>query len=475
MAGSTRLGQATLPGPEIPDGLGLNVNYQALRSAPTSVLDLLRTAGFHTLRTDLSWRAVERAPGIYDFAGSGYDAFVRDLYRRGERTILILDYSNPLYDQDLSPYDDAGRQAFASFAAAAVRHFRGMGVVWEIYNEPDNQGYWQPSPNANAYAALVNTVVPAMRAADSGAVVIGPAIHANNPTSRLYLLPLARARALNQFDAISVHAYRSLTPESMSADYAALRQLLDRYAVPAPIVASEMGYSLTYDVGTTWGSGAPAFFITPARASPDTHRNLTANEQAAALVRTYLVGLSAGVNLMVWYDWRDDCADPALTTRQCHYGVLDRRFQPKLPLLAAQTLSTVLSGYHFATRLRVASTHEMVLSFVHGNAAAYALWTDTPGQSMTVSLPLSGNWLLLDTFGAQSRVFSAHGNSAIVLSGMPEYLLPLPGSPIAAFGAAPTGTPGPVQATAGTDPTPAATWQTATQTPVALPTDATPK
>jgi polysaccharide biosynthesis protein PslG len=419
------VGLATLPGPEIPDGLGLNVNYQALRQAPASVIDLLCAAGFHTLRTDLNWQTVERTAGVYDFAGSGYDAFVQDLHQRGERTILILDYSNSLYDQNLSPYDAPGRQAFARFAAAAVRHYRGMGVVWELYNEPDNHGFWRPAPDARTYAALVNTAVPAMRAADPEALIIGPALHENNPSARSFLIPLAEAGALNQFDAISVHPYRLLTPESMIADYAALQRLLARYGVRAPIVASEVGYSLASDVGTTWGSGTAASVITPDRASPDTHRGLTASEQAAALVRTYLAGLSEGVNLTVWYDWRDDCADPAVISRQCHFGVLDRRFQPKPPLLAAQTLSAVLSGYRFVARLPVSSAHEMVLSFSHGNGAAYVLWTDRPGQWVTVRLPLWGRWMLLDLFGAQDRVFSAHGSSAIVVTGMPEYLLPL--------------------------------------------------
>jgi hypothetical protein len=336
MAGRTRFVQATLPGPEIPDGLGLNINYQALRGAPAAVLNLLCAAGFHTLWTDLNWQDVERIPGVYDFAGSGYDTFVQDLHRRGERVILILDYSNPLYDHNLSPYDNAGRQAFANFAAAAARHYRGMGVVWELYNEPDNRGFWRPSPDANAYAALVNTAVPAMRAADPGAVILGPALHENNSIALRYLIPLAQARALNQYDAISVHPYRLLPPESLIADYVGLRRFLAHYDIQAPMVASEVGFSLTYDVGTTWGSGTLASLITPARASPDTHRNLTADEQAAALVRTYLVGLSEGVNLTVWYDWRDDCADPAMTVPRCHVGVLDRQFQPKPPLLAAK-------------------------------------------------------------------------------------------------------------------------------------------
>ena len=53
---------------------------------------------------------------------------------RGIRPIFILDYSNKMYDGDLSPATDEGRAGFAKWAAAAAKHFAGRGIVWEMYN-----------------------------------------------------------------------------------------------------------------------------------------------------------------------------------------------------------------------------------------------------------------------------------------------------------------------------------------------------
>ena len=51
--------------------------------------------------------------------------------------MFILDYGNRLYDHGQAPRSDSARAAFARFAAAAARHFRGQGVIWEIWNEPN--------------------------------------------------------------------------------------------------------------------------------------------------------------------------------------------------------------------------------------------------------------------------------------------------------------------------------------------------
>lgn len=34
---------------------------------------------------------------------------------------------------------------FAHWAAAAAQHFRGRGILWEMYNEP-NIRFWRPEP-----------------------------------------------------------------------------------------------------------------------------------------------------------------------------------------------------------------------------------------------------------------------------------------------------------------------------------------
>ncbi len=62
----------------------------------------------------------------------------------------------------------------ARWAVAAARHFRGRGILWEMYNAP-NIGFWKPKPNVDQYAALALEVGRALRAAEPGETYLGPA------------------------------------------------------------------------------------------------------------------------------------------------------------------------------------------------------------------------------------------------------------------------------------------------------------
>src|SRR5580704_11465637 len=124
--------ESTNPGLFGPNTLGVNIHFTTPLAGE---MDMLAMAGFRWVRMDFDWASTEQQPGQYDF--SAYDVLLANLEPHGIRALLILDYSNPLYDGGFSPYDDEGRTAFANWAAAAARHFSGRGVVWEIYNEPD--------------------------------------------------------------------------------------------------------------------------------------------------------------------------------------------------------------------------------------------------------------------------------------------------------------------------------------------------
>ena len=58
-----------------------------------------------------------------------------------------------------------------------VRRYRGRGVVWELWNEPNGHQFWPGGPNASAYAALALALGREMRAEPAlrGEVLVGPA------------------------------------------------------------------------------------------------------------------------------------------------------------------------------------------------------------------------------------------------------------------------------------------------------------
>ena len=136
-----------LPPPVVPQCVGVNIHFTG---QPTQDLEGLARGGFGWIRMDFLWDAIEKTKGVYDF--SAYDSLLAGLTARHIKPLFILDYGNDLYEKG-RPRTPEARAAFARFAAAAVRHFRGKTILWEIWNEP-NGGFWLPKANVQEYGAL---------------------------------------------------------------------------------------------------------------------------------------------------------------------------------------------------------------------------------------------------------------------------------------------------------------------------------
>ncbi len=352
-------GENGLPSPAVPAGLGVATHFTD--PAPGE-MKRLAEAGYRMIRTDLEWGGIERSPGRYNFAA--YDRLMVHLAEAGVRPMFILDYGNRLYDHGQSPRSDTARAAFARFAAAAARHFRGQGVIWEIWNEPNLTQFWKPEADAKAYAQLALDTARAVRTADPDAVILAPG-SSGFPSE--FLETVFAAGLLEHIDAVSVHPYREQPPEMAGDDYGRLRALIGRYGSPArrmlPIISSEWGYS------TAEGAVSEA-------------------TQADYLSRQWLANLATGVNVSIFYDWRDD-GDNA-KDRECRFGTVRRNLEPKPSFLAAQTLIRTLQGYTFRHRLQGSSGSDWKLLFQKAEDPAALIvveWSADPRGSASRQTP----------------------------------------------------------------------------------------
>ena len=302
----------SLPAAGSPDGFGVNIHFT---DPQPGELAMIRDAGFRWVRMDLTWAGTERKPGEYDF--SAYDRLVAALERHGLRALFILDYGNPHYADpgDRHPLTSragtAGfRAAYARWAAAAVTRYAGKRFLWEIWNEPNIEGFWKPRPNAADYAALASAACTAIHHAAPAEALLGPA---TSTVDLAFLEACFRAGLLDHWCAVSVHPYRQQPPATAADDYRKLRALIDRFA-PAgktiPIVSGEWGYS------SAWPSLGPD---EPARE----HR------QAEFLTEMLRTHIAHDIPLSIWYDWRDDGDDPREAEHR--FGLVRRPFHPDAP------------------------------------------------------------------------------------------------------------------------------------------------
>jgi len=395
----------------VSNNLGICVGWSGF---PSSEWDLIAAGGFKVVRFDMLWSAVEKQRGVYSFMGEQlYDSMVATLEARGVRMIFILDYGNPLYDGGYAPYSDEGRAAFAKFAAAAAERYRGKNIIWEIWNEPNEPGFWKLAPGnhetiSSLYGKLVQRVIPAMRAADPNAYIVGPAVSNLNDGDLNYgALPfireLGRINMLREFNAISVHSYRRGDPETASADYTRLRAVMGQYgAFDKPILDTEVGRSTGFH-----SNGMPT---------------ITAEQQGGWLVRTFLTDMANDIDLTVWYTWKNHGSNPSLVGD--NWGVVTQSGQPKQVYVAAKTLAQTLNGYKFSQRISgTLSGDKYLYEFQNGGRTAYAFWKTTPNiESTTIPLPI-GSWKRVDTFG-NVQVVTSSGNLTTTVTSMPVYFIP---------------------------------------------------
>ncbi|MGC8744693.1 MAG: cellulase family glycosylhydrolase [Verrucomicrobiia bacterium] len=360
-----------LPQLIFPEGVGVNIHFTRGNEKD---IEMIAQAGFKFIRMDFSWGGTERKKGVYDF--SAYDELTANLEKRGIRPVYILDYSNPLYE-DIVEINEGGKirkevaspqkpesiEAFARWAAEAARHFKGHKIVWEIWNEP-NIFFWKPKPDVQKYIALAKATVKAVKAADPQAIVIAPA---SSEFPWGFLEEMFKAGLIEELDAISVHPYRGRAPETVAADYAKLRKMIERYASPGkrsiPIISGEWGYA--------------------------THtKGVSLETQAAYIVRQQLVNLMLGVPISIWYDWKNDGPDP--NYNEHNFGTVTQDLKPKPAYTAIKTATSQLNGCRFVRRISNSDSEVYSLLFYDKDGAQkIAVWTINKPEDVTIKIGLS--------------------------------------------------------------------------------------
>jgi polysaccharide biosynthesis protein PslG len=387
-----------LPGATVPEGLGVNIHFTDPRPGE---MEMLAAAGFRWVRMDFGWEGTEREKGKYDF--SAYERLLRVLDEHHVRAMFILDYANRNYDRGLSPSSAEGRQAMARWAVAAARKFRGRGILWEMYNEP-NIFFWRPKPDVNQYASLALEIGRALRAAEPRETYIGPA---TSTIDLPFLEKCFQAGLLEFWSAVSVHPYRQEGPETAAADYARLRQLIDRYAPKGkkiPIISGEWGYS------SAWNRHDES-------------------RQGKMLPRQWLVNLAQGVPLSIWYDWHDDGNDAK--EPEHHFGTVGFEYEatrqpvykPKPAYAAARTFTAELRGFRFERRLPEPSGDDYVYAFTRGEERRWVAWTASAKAHRVRIAVGQGRFTVTDHLGQALPTISGSDSLEITLTDAPQYLL----------------------------------------------------
>jgi hypothetical protein len=407
-------GQSDKPGKFGPGNRILSgVNIHFTKGHETD-LDMIAAAGFKIIRMDFGWQSTEREKGVYNW--SDYDELTANLDKRGIRALYILDYSNPLYEEQIeskdpisgkitksvaAPNDPVSVEAFANWAAAAAVHFSGKNIIWEIWNEP-NINFWRPAPDVVQYNKLAAATCKAIRKVVPEAIIIGPA------TSELpvpFIEAFLASGIIENIDAVSVHPYRrySLSPETAVEDYKKIRELIDRYTPEGkariPVISGEWGYS-------------------------SSSKGVAVETQAAYIVRMQLSNMLNGIPFSIWYDWKNDGPDP--DEHEHNFGTVTNDLKPKPAYIAIKTLNEQFRDYNFLKRADVKRGNDFVLIFkdAKGNSKIAAWTTEVPHTVILEEADIKvSDASGIDWSGKTFKAKIESGKLVIELSPVPQYII----------------------------------------------------
>lgn len=221
------------------------------RPSITDDLNMLDAIGANCTRIEVSWAETETTTGTYsipDYVVGRIEA----ARRSGRQIILLLDYANPLYTGNVftPPTTTAQITAYCNFACHVASKYFGSDIWYEIYNEPNNPGFWIGAPNPTQYAALLKAAILALKALKPNAQIItagiGEVSTGNGATS--YMASVSTSVGATDMAKLALHTlhpYNPGIPETIF-DY------IDAYRA---------GTSYTGQIGVTeWGY--PAQWVT---------------------------------------------------------------------------------------------------------------------------------------------------------------------------------------------------------------------
>jgi GH35 family endo-1,4-beta-xylanase len=268
------------------------------------------------VREEFYWDRIEPTQGT--FAWDGYEDVTAMYKTRGINVLGLLDYSSQWASVQSAAVANEDRifaspdlTAWGNYVSAVVTRYKDTVKTWEIWNEPDTAYFLRPQPGAAAYLPILKTAYTVIKAADPTATVVtgGTAGVNYSFVKNLYL-----QGGKGYFDAIGVHAYRTLgsnfrsspltsqfSLHSLDVDLAALNAVVAANDPGRPIWITEFGWP-THDAGVSEA------------------------QQAAYVQQAAAIASSQGIAAMFWYDFRNDSSG---SVQEQSFGLLQHDWTPK--------------------------------------------------------------------------------------------------------------------------------------------------
>ena len=276
---------------------------------------------------------------------------------------------------------------------------------YDLMNEPHASwgavlgGGWSGGAWQKAFAQYGREVTAAIHQADPGSTVLWEDVD-----QLLWYRQFHAIGAADTIDAISPHTYSLHRDRSLPEDHPVLRQMTEfraftrKHKLSWPVWAGEVGFS-----SFALNEKTPTGFYAP-------HTEV---EQAAMLVRMYVLQLSAGIDKIFWYDFLNDGWDA--NNPEHNFGIIRRDLLPKPGVVAYANLAHRLRGTRWLGRYVIGGGADAVAYAAKESGKITVIaWVRKGTKDEVIAVPSRVKELTLTDIFGQSRVLPVTGDRSVV-------------------------------------------------------------
>jgi polysaccharide biosynthesis protein PslG len=176
----------------------------------------LQALGVGWVRWDVDWSVVQPDDATH-FSWQETDRVTATAYRYGIKSLAILTYTPPWARDEqcrstkhCHPADPA---TFGRFANTVVDRYHDKIQHWEVWNEPNFAYFWEPRPNVDNYASVLQAAYSGIKKADPQALVLSGGLAASGDEADGSIAPITfisrlyQLKANQYIDAVALHPY----------------------------------------------------------------------------------------------------------------------------------------------------------------------------------------------------------------------------------------------------------------------------
>ncbi len=367
----------------------------------TELSKLIKRAGAKSFRDEITWESLEYEKGKYR-KPANRDAFMKRTLEDDLNPFIILNYTNPFYDQNSTPYTDEGREGYANYGVALLDLYDGQINSIEVYNEFNgsfgSRGNGLAGSRPDSYVKMLKKTYETIKDQYPDVTVVGMAT-AGTPLD--WIEEVFKLGGLDYMDVVSIHPYQSQRPpDGMVQAVRSTQQLMRQYNndVEKPIWYTEIGWPTKASIG------------------------IPENSQANFVVRTYVQAFAEGVEKIFWYDLMNDGMQEDYYEH--HLGMLRNRldefgpFTPKPSYASYAAMTRELIDAAFDEQ-EYEGTDIFSYKFNKNGEELRVVWANEPLQTaIETDHPIQ----ITDMMGNTETYSPVLGKVYLTLSGEPHYV-----------------------------------------------------